>query len=85
MAAGAAGPLPSEPARGDEAKAENADAHPGAILWSRKVPQRYEADVAVIGGGIAAALSAQEHCDPRALDPKDARRLIEQRGASLAV
>jgi len=31
---------------------------PGEINWSRKVPVRYEADVAVIGGGIAGVSAA---------------------------
>ena len=63
------------------------------IAWSRSVPVRYEADVAVIGGGIAgvsaagiaAAMSVEAKCDPRALDAPDVRRTVERRGAELAV
>ena len=33
----------------------NNNAAPETVVWSRAVPVRYEADVAVIGGGIAAA------------------------------
>ena len=36
-------------------------------------------------GGIAAALSVQKKCDPRQLDPADVRKIVEQRGARLAV
>ena len=35
--------------------------------------------------GIAAALCAERNCDPRDLDPADVRRIVEQRGARLAV
>jgi hypothetical protein len=35
--------------------------------------------------GIAAAVSTQKRCDPRQLDPADVRRIVEQRGARLAV
>jgi ribulose 1,5-bisphosphate synthetase/thiazole synthase len=35
--------------------------------------------------GIAAALSVRKRCDPRQLDPADVRRIVEQRGARLAV
>lgn len=35
--------------------------------------------------GIAAALSAQKQTDPRKLDPRAVRRIIEERGARLAV
>ena len=35
--------------------------------------------------GIAAALSVQKQCDPRSLDPQAVRRIIEERGARLAV
>ncbi|MBM3859849.1 MAG: FAD-dependent oxidoreductase [Verrucomicrobia bacterium] len=31
---------------------------PGEVAWSRKVPVRYEADVAVLGGGIAGVSAA---------------------------
>lgn len=31
---------------------------PGEVLWSRRVPVRYEADVAVVGGGIAGVSAA---------------------------
>ncbi len=35
--------------------------------------------------GIAAALSVEEACDPRQLDPADVRRIVEKRGAELGV
>ncbi|MHC4622853.1 MAG: FAD-dependent oxidoreductase [Planctomycetota bacterium] len=35
--------------------------------------------------GIAAAMSARKRCDPRQLDPAEVRRIVEQRGAKLAV
>ena len=71
-AAGAAGWLAAQPLHSDqalqesrlEASAANRGAAPESIdpvpeiLWSRKVPVRYEADVAVIGGGIAGVCAA---------------------------
>ena len=51
LAAGAAGPLVEREARAAQDK-------PGEITWSRKVPVRYEADVAIIGGGIAGVAAA---------------------------
>jgi hypothetical protein len=35
--------------------------------------------------GIAAAASAQKHCDPRDLDPRDIRKMVEKRGANLEI
>lgn len=35
--------------------------------------------------GIAAAMSTQKRCDPRQLDPADVRKIVERRGARLAV
>jgi hypothetical protein len=35
--------------------------------------------------GIAAALAAQRRCDPRDLDPREVRKIVESRGAELAV
>jgi hypothetical protein len=35
--------------------------------------------------GIAAALSVQRNCDPRELKPAELRKIVEQRGAQLAV
>jgi hypothetical protein len=35
--------------------------------------------------GIAAAMSIQKRCDPRQLDPADVRKIVERRGARLAV
>ncbi|MFP4502799.1 MAG: FAD-dependent oxidoreductase [Candidatus Hydrogenedentota bacterium] len=32
--------------------------NPGEVVWQRKVPVRYEADVAVLGGGIAGVTAA---------------------------
>lgn len=46
---------------GRTAAAADSDRHsavPGEIVWSRKIPVRYEADVAVIGGGIAGVAAA---------------------------
>ena len=51
MAAGAAGVLTVRGAR------EEPD-QPGEITWTRKMPVRYEADVAVLGGGIAGVAAA---------------------------
>ena len=51
LAAGAAGALV-------EREASAAQDKPGEITWSRKVPVRYTADVAVIGGGIAGVAAA---------------------------
>jgi NADPH-dependent 2,4-dienoyl-CoA reductase/sulfur reductase-like enzyme len=51
MAAGALGALAGR-------KAGAAQDQPGEITWSRKVPVRYTADVAVIGGGIAGVAAA---------------------------
>ena len=51
LAAGAAGT-----AVGHTPAAETPGA--GAVTWSRRVPVRYEADVAVIGGGIAGVCAA---------------------------
>ena len=56
-AAGAAGWL----AGGRAARAQESTADEPAtdsITWSRRVPLRYEADVAVIGGGIAGVSAA---------------------------
>jgi len=35
--------------------------------------------------GIAAAMAVEKNCDPRHLDPADVRRVVESRGAELAV
>jgi hypothetical protein len=35
--------------------------------------------------GIAAAMSTRKRCDPRQLDPADVRKIVEGRGARLAV
>jgi hypothetical protein len=35
--------------------------------------------------GIAAAMSVQKKCDPRKLKPAEVRKIVEQRGAQLAV
>ncbi|MFH1921060.1 MAG: FAD-dependent oxidoreductase [Planctomycetota bacterium] len=35
--------------------------------------------------GITAALGAERNCDPRRIDPADVRRIVESRGADLAV
>jgi len=35
--------------------------------------------------GIAAALAAQRHCEVRSIDPLEVRRIVEERGAKLAV
>ncbi len=35
--------------------------------------------------GIAAALAAQRHCEVRSIDPLEVRRIVEERGAVLAV
>ena len=35
--------------------------------------------------GVAAALSVQSGCDPRQLDPREVRRIVEERGANLRV
>ncbi len=51
MAAGAAGAFATPPARAEQDP-------PGEIAWSRKVPVRYAADVAVLGGGIAGVAAA---------------------------
>ena len=40
------------------AEASEANRSPDEIVWSRKVPVRYNADVAVIGGGIAGVSAA---------------------------
>jgi len=34
------------------------DAHTASVVWRRKTPVRYEADVAVVGGGIAGVCAA---------------------------
>lgn len=51
MVVGATGALT---VRGARAEAEQ----PGEITWTRKMPVRYEADVAVLGGGIAGVAAA---------------------------
>jgi len=51
----------AEPAPADASRVADAPTAPGAppeITWSRKVPVRYQADVAVIGGGIAGVCAA---------------------------
>ncbi len=74
---------------------ENDNSSPGAgcsghtvptIEWSRRIPLRYEADVAVIGGGsagVAAAWSADRGCSPRDIDGIELRLQLEQYGANL--
>jgi len=60
-AAGAAGWLAAQQIQGVDgsrsAEPEPSDS-PAEITWSRKVPVRYEADVAVVGGGIAGVCAA---------------------------
>ncbi|MBM4079412.1 MAG: FAD-dependent oxidoreductase, partial [Planctomycetes bacterium] len=41
-----------------EGKVRTADSPATEISWSRRIPVRYEADVAVIGGGIAGVSAA---------------------------
>jgi ribulose 1,5-bisphosphate synthetase/thiazole synthase len=49
-------------AMSEESKTSNSGAecsgHIGTIEWTRRVPLRYEADVAVIGGGSAGVCAA---------------------------
>jgi len=65
------------------ARATDAAPKPAApeIAWSRRIPVRHEADVAVIGGGMA----AKKGCALRDLDPAAVRKAVEGRGAELAV
>jgi len=60
-AAGAAGWLATTggaQASGTPSEAPSAESASAAVTWSRQVPVRYEADVAVIGGGIAGVSAA---------------------------
>ena len=72
-AAGAAGWIAGQD--GAQRGQADEDGSPEHILWSRRVPMRYEADVAVIGGGIAGVSAA---C---AAAPSGARVVLVERFA----
>jgi hypothetical protein len=59
-AAGAAGMFAGRTADGQQAddKPSDSASHVKTVTWTRTVPVKYEADVAVIGGGIAGVSAA---------------------------